>query len=77
MCVCDKIISTKEENKMKRYSFYVDGKLKRSGTKEEIYEISNKENCLCKYDFDEVDKNGRFSYHCNVHCVLLPENKTN
>ncbi len=59
---------------MKRYSFFVNGVLKRSGTKEEIYEISNKENCLCKADFEEVDKNGRFSYHCAGHCVLMPEN---
>lgn len=41
---------------MKRYSFFVNGELRRSGTKEEIYEISNKENCLCKADFEEVDK---------------------
>lgn len=58
---------------MKRYSFFVNGELKRSGTKEEIYEISNKENCLCKADFEEVDKNGRFSYHSAGHCVLTHE----
>ena len=52
-------INLKGKN-MKRYSFFVDGVLKRSGTKEEIYEISNKENCLCKADFEEVDKNHFF-----------------
>ena len=45
---------------MKRYSFFVNGELKRSGTKEEIYEISNKENCLCKADFEEVDEEEDF-----------------
>lgn len=55
---------------MKKYSFYVNGVLKRTGTKEEIYKISNKENCLSKADFEEVDKNGSFSYYCAGRCVL-------
>lgn len=59
---------------MKRYSFYVNGILKRTGTPEEIYELSNKENALCKQDFDYVDEHGRFSYYCCGKCVLLPEN---
>ena len=58
---------------MKIYYFYVNGHLKRSGTKEEIYEASNKENCLCKVDFEEADKNGRTSYYCAGHCVLTCE----
>lgn len=58
---------------MKNYAFYLNNELKIRGTKEEIYEICNKENCLCKSDFDEADKKGSFSYCSNGSCVLKRE----
>lgn len=60
---------------MNYYEFFVDGVLKRRGTKSEIYERSNKENCLSIRDFDEADRLGQFSYHCAGHCILVSFSK--
>lgn len=57
---------------MKQYSFFVDGKLILSGSKEMLSEKMNKTHCLCVSDFNIVDEKGSFSYYSNGRCVLKP-----